>query len=101
MVRISGSSDRATVELQPGDDRELDQLGLSMSLARATCFVEATGIPFLPMSTARGLLPDDHPQSVAVARSMALAGADGSANEKESNRPSRPSVGGSWSLRGS
>ena len=39
-------------------------------------FVETTGIPFLPMSMAKGLLPDDHPQSVATARSLALRDAD-------------------------
>jgi oxalyl-CoA decarboxylase len=38
--------------------------------------VEQTGIPFLPMSMAKGLLPDDHPQSAAAARSTALAEAD-------------------------
>src|SRR5258708_2181083 len=35
-------------------------------------FVEATGIPFLPMSMAKGLLPDSHPQSAAAARSLAI-----------------------------
>jgi oxalyl-CoA decarboxylase len=39
-------------------------------------FVESTGIPFLPMSMAKGLLPDDHPQSAASARSPAIGGAD-------------------------
>jgi oxalyl-CoA decarboxylase len=39
-------------------------------------FIEKTGIPFLPMSMAKGLLPDDHPQSTAAARSYALAQAD-------------------------
>jgi oxalyl-CoA decarboxylase len=39
-------------------------------------FVEASGIPYLPMSMAKGLLPDSHPQSVAAARSLALARAD-------------------------
>jgi oxalyl-CoA decarboxylase len=39
-------------------------------------FVEDTGIPYLPMSMAKGLLPDTHPQSVAAARSLALAHAD-------------------------
>ncbi|MFZ1176662.1 MAG: oxalyl-CoA decarboxylase [Mycobacterium sp.] len=39
-------------------------------------FVEATGIPFLPMSMAKGLLPDSHPQSAAAARSLAVARAD-------------------------
>src|SRR4029077_16237904 len=39
-------------------------------------FVEDAGIPYLPMSMAKGLLPDTHPQSVAAARSLALARAD-------------------------
>jgi oxalyl-CoA decarboxylase len=39
-------------------------------------FVESTGIPFLPMSMAKGLLPDVHPQSVAAARSLAIARTD-------------------------
>jgi len=39
-------------------------------------FLEATGIPFLPMSMAKGLLPDNHPQSAAAARSKVLAEAD-------------------------
>jgi oxalyl-CoA decarboxylase len=39
-------------------------------------FVETTGVPYLPMSMAKGLLPDSHPQSVAAARSLALARAD-------------------------
>jgi oxalyl-CoA decarboxylase len=39
-------------------------------------FVETTGIPFLPMSMAKGLLPDSHPQSVAATRSLAIARAD-------------------------
>ncbi|MBV9318890.1 MAG: oxalyl-CoA decarboxylase [Mycobacterium sp.] len=39
-------------------------------------FIETTGIPFLPMSMAKGLLADSHPQSVTAARSLALARAD-------------------------
>ena len=39
-------------------------------------FIEATGLPYLPMSMAKGLLPDDHPQSAAAARSLALRRAD-------------------------
>jgi len=38
--------------------------------------VERTGIPFLPMSMAKGLLDDNHPQSAATARSYVLAQAD-------------------------
>jgi oxalyl-CoA decarboxylase len=39
-------------------------------------FIETTGIPFLQMSMAKGLLPDSHPQSVAAARSLAISRAD-------------------------
>lgn len=39
-------------------------------------FIEQTGIPFLPMSMAKGLLPDTHDQSAAAARSHAIANAD-------------------------
>ncbi|HUF57051.1 MAG TPA: oxalyl-CoA decarboxylase [Thermohalobaculum sp.] len=39
-------------------------------------FVERSGIPYLPMSMAKGLLPDNHPQSAAAARSLALKESD-------------------------
>ena len=39
-------------------------------------FVEKSGIPYLPMSMAKGLLPDDHPQSAGAARSLALKESD-------------------------
>jgi len=39
-------------------------------------FIEKTKIPFVPMSMAKGLLPDTHPLSAATARSLALAQAD-------------------------
>jgi oxalyl-CoA decarboxylase len=38
--------------------------------------VEKSGIPFLPMSMAKGLLPDTHPQSAGAARSTVLKEAD-------------------------
>jgi oxalyl-CoA decarboxylase len=38
--------------------------------------VERTGIPYLPMSMAKGLLPDTHPQCASAARSFVLAEAD-------------------------
>jgi oxalyl-CoA decarboxylase len=60
--------------------RPLIVLGKGAAYARADGaireFVEATGIPFLPMSMAKGLLPDLHPQSAAAARSLAIARAD-------------------------
>ena len=39
-------------------------------------FVEKSGIPYLPMSMAKGLLPDNHPQSAAAARSLVLKESD-------------------------
>src|SRR6201747_2869751 len=39
--------------------------------------VEKSGIPFLPMSMAKGLLPDTHPQCAGAARSTVLKEADG------------------------
>ena len=38
--------------------------------------VEKSGIPYLPMSMAKGLLPDNHPQSAGAARSMVLQESD-------------------------
>src|SRR5579875_3530433 len=71
--------DRA-VRLLAQAQRPLIVLGKGAAYARADNeirqFVESTGIPFLPMSMAKGLLPDSHPQSAAAARSLALARAD-------------------------
>lgn len=39
-------------------------------------FVETSGIPFLPMSMAKGILPDTHPLSAGAARSTVLKDAD-------------------------
>jgi oxalyl-CoA decarboxylase len=39
-------------------------------------FVETSGIPYLPMSMAKGLLPDTHPLSAGAARSLVLKEAD-------------------------
>jgi oxalyl-CoA decarboxylase len=71
--------DRA-LSLLAGAQRPLVVLGKGAAYAQADdeirSFLESTGIPYLPMSMAKGLLPDDHPQSVAAARSLALAKAD-------------------------
>ena len=79
MVQISGSSDRHIVDLKHGDYEELDQKAAAEPFVKAAYRVnrvEATGLPFLPMSMAKGLLPDYHPQSTAAARSLALRRAD-------------------------
>jgi oxalyl-CoA decarboxylase len=71
--------DRA-ITLLAGARRPLVVLGKGAAYSRADeqirQFIETTGVPFLPMSMAKGLLPDDHPQSVAAARSLALRKAD-------------------------
>jgi oxalyl-CoA decarboxylase len=60
--------------------RPLILLGKGAAYAQADAairtLVEKTGIPYLPMSMAKGLLPDDHPQSAGAARSYVLAEAD-------------------------
>src|SRR6202011_5017894 len=71
--------DRA-LQLLAQAQRPLIVLGKGAAYAQADNviqkLVEDTGIPYLPMSMAKGLLPDTHPQSVAAARSLALARAD-------------------------
>ncbi|MCV7029290.1 oxalyl-CoA decarboxylase [Mycobacterium sherrisii] len=71
--------DRA-IALLARAQRPLIVLGKGAAYAQADTairqFVESTGIPFLPMSMAKGLLPDDHAQSVVAARSLALHDAD-------------------------
>jgi oxalyl-CoA decarboxylase len=61
-------------------ERPLIILGKGAAYAQADAdiraFIEETGIPFLPMSMAKGLLPDDHPQSAEAARSYVLSQAD-------------------------
>ncbi len=39
-------------------------------------FVEKSGYPFLPMSMAKGILPDTHPQCASAARSLVLKESD-------------------------
>ncbi len=60
--------------------RPLILLGKGAAYAQADAqirtLIETTGIPYLPMSMAKGLLPDTHAQSAAAARSYALAEAD-------------------------
>ena len=68
------------VGLLKGAKRPLIVLGKGAAYAQADAdiraLVEKTGFPYLPMSMAKGLLPDTHPQSAAAARSFVLPGAD-------------------------
>ena len=60
--------------------RPLIILGKGAAYAQADAdiraLVEKTGIPYLPMSMAKGLLPDTHEQSASAARSYVLPDAD-------------------------
>src|ERR1041384_4533332 len=104
MIQISGSSEREIIDLQQGDYEEMDQLAIAKPLCKAAfrvlqgakrpliilgkgaayaqaddqirALVEKSGIPFLPMSMAKGLLPDTHPQCAGAARSPVLKDSD-------------------------
>jgi len=49
---------------------------MNFSLRTTNGCREQTGLPFLPTPMAKGVLPDDHAQSVAAARNLALQSAD-------------------------
>ncbi len=70
---------RAIATLQ-GAKRPLIVLGKGAAYAQCDAdiraLVEKTGIPYLPMSMAKGLLPDTHAQSASAARSYVLEQAD-------------------------
>lgn len=61
-------------------ERPLIILGKGAAYAQADdairALVEKSGIPYLPMSMAKGLLPDTHPQSAGAARSLVLKESD-------------------------
>ena len=71
---------KRALELLKGAARPLILLGKGAAYAQADAdirsLVENTGIPYLPMSMAKGLLPDTHEQSAAAARSYVLPEAD-------------------------
>jgi oxalyl-CoA decarboxylase len=60
--------------------RPLIVLGKGAAYAQADeqirALVEKSGVPFLPMSMAKGLLPDTHPQCAGAARSTVLKDSD-------------------------
>lgn len=76
-------SDHAVIQaldLLAGARRPLVLLGKGAAYAQADesirSFIETTGIPFVPMSMAKGVVPDDHRLCAAAARSLALSRAD-------------------------
>jgi oxalyl-CoA decarboxylase len=68
------------LNLLKGAKRPLIVLGKGAAYAQVDdqirSLVEKTGIPFLPMSMAKGLLPDTHPQCAGAARSTVLKDSD-------------------------
>ena len=71
---------KRALEVLKSAKRPLIILGKGAAYAQADdairALVEKSGAPFLPMSMAKGLLPDTHPQSAGAARSTVLKDAD-------------------------
>ncbi|MEO5764762.1 MAG: oxalyl-CoA decarboxylase [Casimicrobiaceae bacterium] len=71
---------KRALDLLKSARRPLIILGKGAAYAQADAdiraLVERTGIPYLPMSMAKGLLPDTHEQSASAARSYVLPEAD-------------------------
>jgi oxalyl-CoA decarboxylase len=71
---------KRALELLKSAKKPLIILGKGAAYAQADsdirALVEKTGIPYLPMSMAKGLLPDTHEQCASAARSFVLPEAD-------------------------
>src|SRR6186713_524238 len=71
---------KRALDLLKGAKRPLIVLGKGAAYAQCDAdiraLIEKTGIPYLPMSMAKGLLPDTHEQSASAARSYVLPEAD-------------------------
>ena len=76
----SQDSVQRALELLKSAKKPLIILGKGAAYAQADAdikaFVEKSGIPYLPMSMAKGLLPDTHPHCASAARSTVLKEAD-------------------------
>src|ERR1700757_2625265 len=74
------SAVKRALDVLKSANRPLIILGKGAAYAQADdairALVEKSGIPFLPMSMAKGLLPDLHPQCAGAARSTVLKDAD-------------------------
>ncbi len=71
---------KRALDVLKGAKRPLIILGKGAAYAQADdtirTFIEKSGVPFLPMSMAKGLLPDTHPQCAGAARSLVLKDSD-------------------------
>jgi len=74
------ASVQRALDLLKSAKRPLIILGKGAAYAQADddvrALVEKSGVPYIPMSMAKGLLPDTHPQSAGAARSTVLKDAD-------------------------
>jgi oxalyl-CoA decarboxylase len=71
---------KRAIDVLKSAERPLIILGKGAAYSQADdgirTLVEKSGVPFLPMSMAKGLLPDTHPQCAGAARSLVLKDAD-------------------------
>lgn len=71
---------QAAIDALKSAEQPLIIVGKGAAWSRAEeevrAFVEKTGIPYLAMPMAKGILPDDHDQLAAAARSFVLSNAD-------------------------
>jgi oxalyl-CoA decarboxylase len=71
---------KRALDVLKASKRPLIILGKGAAYAQADdairALVEKSGVPFLPMSMAKGLLPDTHPQCAGAARSTVLKDSD-------------------------
>ena len=71
---------KRALDVLKGASKPLIILGKGAAYAQADedirALVEKSGVPYLPMSMAKGLLPDTHPLSAGPARSLVLKEAD-------------------------
>ena len=76
----AASAVKRALEVLKSAKRPLIILGKGAAYAQADdairALVEKGGVPFLPMSMAKGLLPDTHPQCAGAARSTVLKDSD-------------------------
>ncbi|XP_028985843.1 2-hydroxyacyl-CoA lyase 1 [Betta splendens] len=80
-VSLANNSDvTKAISVLKAAKRPLVVIGKGAAYGRAEValrkFVERSGLPFLPTPMGKGVLPDDHPNCVAAARSRALLQAD-------------------------
>jgi oxalyl-CoA decarboxylase len=76
----AASAVKRALDVLKSAKRPLIILGKGAAYAQADdvirAFVEKSSVPFLPMSMAKGLLPDTHPQCAGAARSTVLKDSD-------------------------